>query len=108
MAFIDLGDQFIALSAPRSQPPDDSRHFGLVVDDKEAVAEALEAAGVERFGRRSLDFRDPWGNFFQIVQYDQIQFTKAPSVLDGMGLGGLEKTPAAQDELRSKGLLGDS
>jgi hypothetical protein len=105
MAFIDLGDQFIALSAGRSQPPDDSRHFGLVVDDKAAVAEALDAAGVERFGRGSLDFHDPWGNFFQIVQYDQIQFTKAPEVLSGMGLTGLGKTPEAQDELRAKGML---
>lgn len=108
MAFIDLGDQFIALSAPRSQPPDDSRHFGLVVDDGDAVRAALDEAGVERGGRSGLDFRDPWGNLFQVVQYDEIQFTKAPEVLTGMGLAGLGKTAKARDELRAKGLLGGS
>src|SRR2546423_2652905 len=41
MAFIDMGDQFIALARGRTQPPDRDRHFGLVVDDKEAVRQAL-------------------------------------------------------------------
>jgi lactoylglutathione lyase len=107
MAFMDLGDQFIALSAGRGQPADDGRHFGLVVDDKAAVRRALEEAGVELLPGRGLDFRDPWGNRFQIVQYDEIQFSKAPSVLGGMGLEGLGKTEAARRELREKGLAGD-
>jgi catechol 2,3-dioxygenase-like lactoylglutathione lyase family enzyme len=101
MAFIDLGDQFIALSAPRSSPPDEGRHFGLVVDDAEAVRRALDEHGV---AREDLDFRDPWGNLVQVVQYDEIQFTKVPGVLRGMGLAGLGKTGAAVDELREKGL----
>ena len=103
MAFVDMGDQFIAFSEGRSQPPDDSRHFGLVVDDKPATRAALEAAGVEiRRGRR-LEFPDPSGNRVEIVQYDQIQFTKADRVLRGMGLE-LGKSDAAVAELRAKGL----
>ena len=104
MAFLDAGDQFIALSAPRRQPPDQDRHFGLVVDDREAVRAALDRAGVEILPGRGLDFLDPWGNRVQVVQYDEIQFTKAPGVLRGMGLPGLGKTDAARNELRGKGL----
>jgi lactoylglutathione lyase len=104
MAFIDMGDQFIALSEGRSQPPDDGRHFGLVVDDKEATRAALEAAGVEVLPGRGLDFRDPWGNRVQVVEYADIQFTKAPGVVRGMGLEGLEKSPAALRELQKKGI----
>jgi catechol 2,3-dioxygenase-like lactoylglutathione lyase family enzyme len=105
MAFIDMGDQFIALSE-RGDPgdPDRARHFGLVVDDKPAVRAALEEAGVEISRGRFLDFRDPWGNLVQIVDYRDIQFTKAPWVLEGMGLGDLEKRPEALDELREKGM----
>src|SRR5215212_2380478 len=103
MAFIDMGDQFIALSEGRTQPPDQHRHFGLVVDDKEAVRTRLEELGVPVKGR-GLDFRDPWGNLIQIVDYRDIQFTKAPWVLEGMGLTDLEKRPEALDELREKGL----
>ena len=77
MAFIDLGDQFIALQKGRSQPADDGRHFGLVVDDKEAVRESLAQAGVEVLPGRFLDFRDPWGNRFEIVGYDNIQFLQS-------------------------------
>ena len=80
MAFLDMGDQFIALSEGRTTGPDESRHFGLVVDDKEAVREALAAAGIETTGRVGLNFRDPWGNLIQVVDYRDIQFTKAPSV----------------------------
>lgn len=104
MAFVDLGDQFIALSAGRRQAPDAVRHFGLVVDDKEAVRVALQAAGVAVQERGGLDFTDPWGNNVQVVDYRDIQFTKAREVARGMGIGGLEKTEAAKDELRAKGL----
>jgi catechol 2,3-dioxygenase-like lactoylglutathione lyase family enzyme len=85
-AFIQLGDQFIALMKGRSQPPDRARHFGLVVDDKEQTRRALEAAGVEILPGRFLDFLDPWGNRVQVVQYDQIRFAKTDDVLREMGL----------------------
>ena len=104
MAFIDLGDQFIALQKGRKQPADDGRHFGLVVDDKEAARQALKAAGVETLPGPFLDFRDPWGNRIEIVGYDNIQFTKAPHVLRGMGLAGLGKTAQAIKELTDKGM----
>jgi len=107
MAFVEMGDQFIALSEGRAQPPDRARHFGLVVDDKEAVRAALQEAEVEILPGRGLDFRDPWGNHVQIVAYEDIQFTKAPGVLRGMGLEGLEgleKRPEPVRELREKGL----
>jgi lactoylglutathione lyase len=103
MAFIDMGDQFLALSVGDPGPPGRS-HFGLVVDDKPAARAALEEAGVEVSRGRFLDFRDPWGNLVQIVDYRDIQFTKAPSVLRGMGFEGLEKRPEALEELREKGL----
>ena len=105
MAFVDMGDQFVALSEGRSQPPDKARHFGLVVDDKEATRAALADAGVEILRGRGLNFRDPWGNNVQVVDYRDIQFTKAPNVLRGMGLEDIEKRPEALDELREKGLL---
>jgi lactoylglutathione lyase len=104
MAFIDMGDQFIALSAGRTQPPDAHRHLGLVVDDKEAVRRALQEAGVQVQASGSLDFRDPWGNHIQVVQYDEVQFTKAHRILEGMGLDGLGKSDGALAELRAKGL----
>jgi lactoylglutathione lyase len=103
-AFIDLGDQFLALQKGRSQAPDDGRHFGLVVDDKDAVRRALAAAGVELLPGRFLDFLDPWGNRVEIVGYDNIQFTKAPNVLRGMGLAGLSKNEKAIKELAGKGM----
>ena len=105
MAFIDMGDQFIALSEGRKQSPDASRHFGLVVDDKEAVRAALVEAGVEVLPGRGLDFRDPWGNHVQVVEYADIQFTKAEPVLQGMGIEALPKRPEALRELREKNLL---
>jgi lactoylglutathione lyase len=104
MAFIDIGDQFIALAAGRTQPPDRHRHFGLVVDDKEATRRALEEAGADILPGGGLDFRDPWGNHVQVVEYSEIQFTKAPEVLRGLGLDGLEKSPEAVAELRAKGI----
>lgn len=104
MAFIDLGDQFIALQKGRRQPADDGRHFGLVVDDKEAARAALQAAGVKPIEGPFLDFRDPWGNRIEIVGYDNIQFTKAPDVLRGMGLTHLTKNEKARTELAKKGM----
>jgi lactoylglutathione lyase len=107
MAFIDLGDQFIALQKGRKQPPDDGRHFGLVVEDKEAARKALEAAGVPVLDGPFLDFRDPWGNRVEIVGYDNIQFSKAPNVLRGMGLTRLVKNEKAKKELTDKGMAPD-
>jgi predicted enzyme related to lactoylglutathione lyase len=103
-AFIDLGDQFIALQKGRRQGPDDGRHVGLVVDDKQAVREALAAAGVPIVPGPFLDFLDPWGNRIEIVTYENIQFTKAPDVLRGMGLTDLRKNPSALKELAEKGM----
>ena len=104
MAFIDLGDQFLALQKGRRQSPDDGRHFGLVVDDKEAVRKMLIEAGVEIVPGPFLDFLDPWGNRIEIVGYDNIQFTKAPHVLRGMGLTHLTKNDSAIKELADKGM----
>jgi catechol 2,3-dioxygenase-like lactoylglutathione lyase family enzyme len=105
MAFIDAGDQFIALSErDGGQPAGGNRHFGLVVDDKDAVRAALEAARAEVVPSRGLDCRDPWGNLVQVVDYRDIQFTKAPAVLRAMGLEGLGKSPTALSELRAKGV----
>ena len=104
MAFIDLGDQFIALQKGRTQSADDGRHFGLVVEDKDAARKALEAAGVTILDGPFLDFRDPWGNRVEIVGYDNIQFTKAPNVLRGMGLMHLAKNDKAKQELAKKGM----
>jgi lactoylglutathione lyase len=103
-AFIDLGDQFLALQKGRTQPADDGRHFGLVVDDKEAARTALAEAGIEPLPGRFLDFLDPWGNRVEIIGYANIQFTKAPHVLRGMGLAHLSKTEQAIKELADKGM----
>jgi lactoylglutathione lyase len=103
-AFIDIGDQFLALMKSPSGPPDSTRHFGLVVDDKEATRQALIEAGAEILPGRRLDFLDPDGNRVEIVQYDQIQFTKTDGILVAMGLE-LGKTDAALGELREKGLV---
>jgi catechol 2,3-dioxygenase-like lactoylglutathione lyase family enzyme len=103
-AFIDLGDQFLALQKGRTQGADDGRHFGLVVDDKEAVRRAMADAGVSPLPGQFLDFLDPWGNRVEIVSYDNIQFTKAPNVLRGMGLSHLPKNDKATKELSDKGM----
>jgi catechol 2,3-dioxygenase-like lactoylglutathione lyase family enzyme len=104
MAFLEMGDQFIAIAEGRAQPPDEGRHFGLVVDDLERARGALAEAGAEIVPSRGLDFRDPWGNHVQVVEYGRIQFSKTPAVLDGMGAGELSKTEEALAELREKGL----
>jgi catechol 2,3-dioxygenase-like lactoylglutathione lyase family enzyme len=101
MAFIDIGDQFIALAEGRRQARDDHRHFGLVVDDKEKALAAAREAGAEIRGN---DFRDPWGNNVQVVAYEDVQFTKTPEILRGIGLESLAKTEQARKELRAKGL----
>ena len=101
MAFVDMGDQFIALAEGRTQGPDAARHFGLVVDDRDAVLAAAREAGVKIFGGNS--FVDPWGNHVQVVAYAEIQFSKTPEILRGMGLE-LEKNESALRELRGKGL----
>jgi lactoylglutathione lyase len=107
MAFIDAGDQFIALSEGRTQAPDEHRHVGMVVDSKSTVRRALKEMRVEILPSRGLDFLDPWGNRWQVVEYGEIEFTKAPSVLRGMGLGHLKKTEESLEELRKKGLASD-
>ncbi len=104
MAFIDIGDQFIALSAGRSQAADDSRHFGLVVDDPGLVRAALEREGVEVLPGRGLDFLDPWGNRIQVVAYPEIQFERTPGVKRKLGIAGLSKTAEARAEISDRGL----
>ena len=106
-AFIDLGDQFLALQKGRKQGRDDGRHVGLVVDDKEAFRAAMAEAGVAALPGPFLDFFDPWGNRIEIVGYRDIQFTKAPHVLRGMGLANLGKSNAAIAELAEKGMAPD-
>ncbi len=105
-AFVDMGDQFLALSErdDAGDNADDARHFGLVVDDPAIVEERLDEAGVEPLSTSGLDFRDPWGNRAQVVAYEEIQFTKTDHVLRGMGLSDLEKSDAAIEELAEKGL----
>ena len=103
-AFIYFGDQFINFSKGRQQGPDDNRHFGIAVDDKELVRRTLEEMGVELLDGRFLDFLDPWGNRVEITTYVNIQFSKADHVLGGMGLSHLRKTDQAVEELRNKGM----
>ncbi len=107
MAWIDLGDQFLALSEGGSERPDRDRHVGLVVSDKEALRAALLQAGEQVASEGSLRVRDPSGNQLEIVDYREVQFSKAPAVLRAMGLEGLEKTEAAREELRVKGVADD-
>ena len=103
MAFIDMGDQFIALATGRTQSKDAERHFGLVVDDRAPLRRALQEQGAEILPGRGLDFLDPWGNHVQVVEYRDIQFTKAPEVLAAMGLD-LGKSESALEELAKKGV----
>ncbi len=104
MAFIDLGDQFLALQKGRRQPKDDGRHVGLVVDDVAAVRRALREAKIALVPSPFLDFRDPWGNRFEIVGYENVQYSKSPNVLRGMGLTHLSKSERALKELTDKGM----
>lgn len=102
-AFIDMGDQFIALAEGDTEGVDDHRHVGLVVDDPELLEDRLDATDAERLPTRGLDFRDPWGNRFQVVGYEEVQFTKAQHVGAAMGIDSLEKTESALAELAEKG-----
>ena len=107
MAFIDMGDQFLALAEADSAPPDAERHFGLVVDDKESVRDAVRAVeGIEELSSRgaSLDFRDPWGNHFQVVDYRDVQFERTPGVRRKLGIEGVEKSESASAEIDDRGL----
>ena len=104
MAFIDAGDQFIALAEGEGGSPDEHRHVGMVVDNRKPVRRALREMGVEILPGRGLDFLDPWGNHWQVVEYSEVQFTKAPEILEGMGLDHLKKSEKALGELRKKGL----
>jgi lactoylglutathione lyase len=104
MAFIDMGDQFIALFEGHSQHSDTGRHFGLVVDDREKVRQHLRQAEVNLLPGRGVEFRDPWGNRVQIVEYEHVQFSKHPAVLNGMGCADLHKSPGALEELAKKGM----
>jgi lactoylglutathione lyase len=103
MAWMDAGDQFIALAVGGGGGLD---HVGIVVDDKEEVRRTAQAAGLSVAAGGHLRIRDPWGNVLEIVDYRDVQFTKTPEVLRGMGLDGLEKSERALDELREKGLAG--
>ncbi|HTE63101.1 MAG TPA: VOC family protein [Solirubrobacteraceae bacterium] len=104
-AFIDIGDQFLAISEGRTQGPDDSRHLGLVVDDKEAVRAAVQAEGLPLVGQgHRLDFLDPWGNRIEVVGYADIQFERVPAVKRKLGIEELGKTEQARREIAERGL----
>jgi predicted enzyme related to lactoylglutathione lyase len=106
MAFSDMGDQCLAVAEGRSQEPDDGRHFGLVVDDVDAAREAVEREGLKVLGGRgqSFDFRDPWGNRFQVVGYRNIQFERTDGVRRKLGIEAVDKTDAAKGEIADRGL----
>jgi len=108
MAWIDMGDQFLAVSQGRTQGPDVHRHFGLVVDDLGAAQAAAEEAGltVRASGRGGIDFRDPWGNLFQCVDYREIQFERTPGVRRALGIEALAKSASAQQEIAERGFAG--
>jgi catechol 2,3-dioxygenase-like lactoylglutathione lyase family enzyme len=105
MAFIDMGDQFLALSRGRTQPPDSARHFGLVVDDRSTVMSMAKAAGAKILEGRAFNFLDPWGNHIEVVAYRDVQYSKPDTILATMGLA-LDKSHEAREELREKGMAG--
>ncbi len=102
-AFLDMGDQFLALGEADGEGVDEGRHFGLVVDDPGLLENRLDEQGIGRLDTSGLDFRDPWGNRIQIVAYEEVQFTKSEAVLEGMGLD-LGKSESAREELAEKGM----
>ena len=107
-AFIDMGDQFINLTKVPDyrQEGVERRHIGFVVDDRTTVKARAEAAGARMVEGPFLDFLDPWGNRIEVVEYSNIQFTKAPQVLRGMGLA-LDKNVSAKKELADKGMAAE-
>lgn len=102
-AFIDMGDQFLALMQGREQDVDERRHFGLVVDDSSTVVQRAEEAGATLLQGEFLDFLDPWGNRIQVIEYRSVQFSKTPEVLQAMNLDGT-KNVAALRQLEEKGM----
>ncbi len=104
MVFIDMGDQFLVLSEGRSQGPDGERHFGLVVEDRSGVPDLVRRAGGTMLDNGFMDFRDPWGNHVQVVEYRDLQFTKTDAVMRAIGASA-EKSDDAKAELRDKGML---
>jgi hypothetical protein len=107
MVFVDMGDQFLALSEGREQPRDDGRHFGLVVDDLDAVRATLAEEGIdviETGGGSGFDFYDPWGNRLEVVEYGQIQFERTPGVKRKLGIEDLDKSASARREIAERGL----
>lgn len=105
MAFLDMGDQFLALASGGSTVPDEHRHFGLVIDDLDAFAAAAEREGLELQGRDGRDFRDPWGNSIQVVGYRDVQFERTGPVKRKLGIEAVEKSGEATDEMRERDLL---
>ena len=105
-AFIDLGDQFINLTRVPDyrQEGVERRHIGFVVDDRSTVKARAEAAGAKMVEGPFLDFLDPWGNRVEVVEYANVQFTKAPQVLRAMGLD-VGKSEKALKELADKGVV---
>ena len=105
-AFIDMGDQFINLTRVPDyrQDKEERRHIGFVVDDRSRIIELAKAAGARMVEGRFLDFLDPWGNRLEIIEYSNIQYTKAPNVQRGMGLN-LTKNDNAKKELAEKGMM---
>jgi catechol 2,3-dioxygenase-like lactoylglutathione lyase family enzyme len=105
MAFIDMGDQFLAIAEGRSQGPDDGRHFGIVCEDRDVVARAAKREGLKLIKTHGgYDFVDPWGNRFQPLTYADVQFERPPAVKRKLGIDDLEKSDAAIAELREAGL----
>lgn len=103
-AFLDMGDQFLALMEVEEITTDTHRHFGLVVDDREGLRARMEAAGITFVSDERFDFLDPWGNRVEVVAYPDIQFLKAREVLDASGHEGLRKSDEALAELKEKGI----
>ena len=103
-AFIYFGDQFINFAKGRTQTPDEKRHFGIAVDDKELVRNTLTEMDVTLLGGQFLDFLDPWGNRIEITTYTNIMFSKTTAILRGMAMDHLQKTDQALAQLSKHGL----
>jgi catechol 2,3-dioxygenase-like lactoylglutathione lyase family enzyme len=102
-AFVDMGDQFLALMETAAPHRDQARHFGLVVDDRARVRALAQTAGAQMIDGPFLDFLDPWGNRIEVISYADVQFSKAPHVLRGMQFDG-GKSAKAKQELTDKNM----